>query len=73
MSFPVTDWQFWLVTAVAGFGLWNLIKTFLPRSSTSEGCSSCETCGPAAAAPTGPELVSLGGSQGRSRDRITKE
>ncbi len=28
---PVTDWQFWLVTAIAAAGLWVLIRMFIPK------------------------------------------
>jgi len=32
MGFPIGDWQFWLVTAIALTGAWFVVKPFLPKS-----------------------------------------
>jgi len=63
MSFPVLDWQFWVVSAVAGIGLWRLIKQFLPTPSKSDGCPGCDQCPPEKDTTTAPKLVVLGGGQ----------
>lgn len=72
MSFPITDWQFWLVTLVAGLGLWQLIKQFLPSPSSSQGCRGCDTCATEQSTATPSKLVVLGGGQ-RTRRRPVVE
>jgi hypothetical protein len=42
MLLPWTDWQFWLVTAIAAWGGWNVFRQLLPRPS-STACGSCAT------------------------------
>lgn len=37
---PIADWQFWVVTLVALWGLWCTIRLIVPRRS-DRGCSSC--------------------------------
>lgn len=68
MSFPVTDWQFWLVTVTAAGSLWALVKPFLPgRGSEGASGAGCSHCGAAANAPCSRDdgddapLVTLGG------------
>jgi len=67
MSFPVSDWQFWVVTVAAMGSFWALVKPFLPggKSETNSPCSHCGVaagapCGRANATP-GAQLVTLGG------------
>lgn len=31
MKFPLHDWQFWVVTALAGLALWWILRSLLPR------------------------------------------
>lgn len=38
---PVSDWQFWIVTLAAVYGLWRVIKIFLPRKDKQAGCTHC--------------------------------
>lgn len=33
--FPLGDWQFWVVTLVAGMVAWRVIRSLIPRSKTS--------------------------------------
>jgi len=37
MALPLTDWQFWVVTALAMWGMWMLIRTFLPSRGKRRG------------------------------------
>lgn len=49
MGFPLTDWQFWGVTACAMGAVWLLVKPFVGRGQAPPGpCSSCPKCKPAA-------------------------
>ncbi len=58
---PWNDWQFWVVTAGAAFGLWMLIRPFLQQRDPEAGCHGCNTCPTDAPAETkGPKLVSIG-------------
>jgi hypothetical protein len=41
MSFPWTDWQFWLVTAIAAWGASVLVRPFLPRGRDASPCANC--------------------------------
>ena len=42
MSFPLTDWQFYVVTAIFGLGLWMLIRPLVPSKNQSDsGCGNC--------------------------------
>jgi|CXWL01.1.fsa_nt_gi hypothetical protein len=52
-----TDWQFWVVTAVAAGGLFLLIRPLLSRKTPAPGCGHCDGC---AAPPSPPPLVKLG-------------
>jgi len=54
---PIGDWQFWIVTLVAGLGLWKLVRTFWPKRKTT-GCTHCAS-GSAASAKKRPSKVSL--------------
>ena len=39
---PFDDWQFYVVTLVALWGLWALLRPFLPRDRKAEpGCPTC--------------------------------
>jgi hypothetical protein len=37
---PWGDWQFWVVTMFAGWGLWIVVRPFLPKRSR-DGCPNC--------------------------------
>ena len=41
MSFPWTDWQFWLVTAIAVWGASVIVRPFLPRRRDESPCATC--------------------------------
>ena len=63
---PWLDWQFYVVTATAGWGAWVLLRQLLPSSSASgPACGACASgaCAKkpevATAAPS-PPLVMLG-------------
>lgn len=63
MSFPITDWQFWTVTASAVWAVWVVVKPFLPgkREEGATACSHCAVGSGPKCQTAGPELVSLGG------------
>jgi hypothetical protein len=42
MSLPWTDWQFWVVTVVAGWAGWVVVRPFLPRRKERE--TPCDHC-----------------------------
>ena len=47
---PWHDWQFWLVTLAAAYGLWALVRQLVPRRGRNEPpCSKCAV-GPVAGA-----------------------
>lgn len=54
---PLGDWQFWIVTLVAGLGLWTIVRTVWPKRNKT-GCSHCAS-GSAAATKKRPAKVSL--------------
>jgi hypothetical protein len=73
------DWQFFLVTAVALWGLWTIVRQFLPAGlfgdAEPEGTSPCGHCAAGAACISrlhregedgGSQLVTLGGGRHRS-------
>lgn len=43
MPLPLADWQFWLVTVVAAWGFYALVRPFLPRRSSRREppCANC--------------------------------
>jgi hypothetical protein len=43
MRLPVEDWQFYVVSFAALFGVWVLVRTLLPRRSSSSPCPGCPT------------------------------
>lgn len=49
---PWRDWQFWIVSLLALWGLWVLSKPFWPRRKADGEASACPNCssgsGPAA-------------------------
>lgn len=48
---PWRDWQFWIVTALAAWGLWMLSRPFWPRRKTDPNTSaSCPNCSRGSAA-----------------------
>ncbi|HEX2253721.1 MAG TPA: hypothetical protein VHQ65_10690 [Thermoanaerobaculia bacterium] len=69
MTFPVGDWQFWVVTLSAVGSLWMLVRPFLaPRGKKGAGAGSCSQCGVAAGAPcqgTRGGAAGAGGHGGR--------
>jgi hypothetical protein len=39
---PWLDWQFYVVTAAAGWGAWNLMRQFLPKTGPAgPACGAC--------------------------------
>ncbi|MGD2113856.1 MAG: hypothetical protein PVG07_02315 [Acidobacteriota bacterium] len=66
MSFPIADWQFWIVTLTAAGSVWALVRPFLPGGKSDESSAPCSHCGAAPGAPCGkdaddaPRLVTLG-------------
>jgi hypothetical protein len=39
---PWGDWQFWVVSLAAGWGLWAVLRQLLPRRGAGEApCASC--------------------------------
>lgn len=48
---PLHDWQFWLVTLLALWGLWALARTVVParRRSAADGGAGCPNCAAGAA------------------------
>jgi hypothetical protein len=69
MGIPVADWQFWIVTAAAFWGLVALVRTVLPdRKKKADGaCPHCASgsaaCAKKTDAPAGEKLVMLGGGR----------
>ena len=70
MSFPVADWQFWVVTATAVGALWALVRPFLGNDGESTAQAPCAKCGTSASGAScghsgsaEPKLVTLGGNR----------
>ncbi len=42
MPFPIDDWQFYVVSGIAVFGLWIVVRPFVGKRS-SRGCPGCST------------------------------
>ena len=69
MTIPVADWQFWIVTLVALFGLVKLVRTVLPDKKKpnapcphcASGSAACAKTSSVPTAATGEKLVTLGG------------
>lgn len=68
MLFPWTDWQFWMVTVIASWGGWTVLRQLLPRQKSSTVCGGCaagtaacakHTARDSPAAATEPQLVLL--------------
>ena len=65
MIFPWTDWQFWLVSGIALWCAWLVVRQLLPRSDSS-ACGACASGTAACAkhtrqgAAAEPPLVVLG-------------
>jgi hypothetical protein len=51
---PWRDWQFWVVSVFAGWGLWIIVRPFLPKRSKG-ACSGCAS----GAAAQRPKRVNL--------------
>lgn len=48
---PFGDWQFWLVTLLALWGLWVMARPFLPRRKVSpDEQAACPNCASGSAA-----------------------
>lgn len=62
MIFPWTDWQFWAVTLSATWGLWILLRQFLPASDQKG--DACAGCASGAAAQAKKKMQGEGGGQG---------
>lgn len=66
MTFPLGDWQFWIVTAGAAVSVWAIVRPFLRRASPRDAaaCAHCPHAATiiAAARPDGggERLVTLG-------------
>jgi hypothetical protein len=44
---PWHDWQFWLVTALAAFGSWRMVRLIVPNRKAGAGsCPSCTSSSP---------------------------
>lgn len=42
MNFPLTDWQFYVVTTIFVMGLWMLVRPLIPgRRSSDSACGNC--------------------------------
>ena len=72
MTFPVHDWQFWVVTVAALLGAWRVLRTLLAVARTPKGetpaCPGCDSCGAASSAPArGEGLVQLGAGRSGTR------
>lgn len=67
MSFPLADWQFWVVTVTALGALWALVRPFVGSADSDAGRGACAKCGTSGgggcghAASSEPKLVTLGG------------
>lgn len=53
---PIDDWQFWVVSAIAVWGGWMVVRMFWP-SRKSEG--ACPSCASGSAATRKPRKVRL--------------
>lgn len=69
MTFPLHDWQFWVVTLAALLGAWWVLRSLLAVARTPKGqtptCPGCNSCGAESAVPAkgGEGLVQLGGGR----------
>ena len=45
MSFPIHDWQFWVVSGIALIGILIVLRPFWPKRDRSTGCGGCPTQG----------------------------
>jgi len=60
---PWDDWQFWLVTLAAAWGLWALVRQLTPRRNRNEPpCSTCAV-GTAAQAAIDKRAAPAGGDE----------
>ncbi len=41
LGLPLGDWQFWVVTPVAVWGAWMVVRMFVPRRKSGDSCPSC--------------------------------
>ncbi len=64
MTFPIGDWQFYVVTAVAVGGAWALLRPFLRRRRAGAPCSGC---GPAAETKRTRATLTVGGRPSGAR------
>lgn len=43
---PLHDWQFWLVSVLAAYGVWILVRPFVRRGKLNDAsCPSCPSGG----------------------------
>jgi hypothetical protein len=43
---PLHDWQFWIVSALAAYGVWVLVRPFVRRGKSNDAsCPSCPSGG----------------------------
>ncbi len=49
---PFGDWQFWIVTLLGLWGLYLVVKPFLPKKNKSQGCTHCASGAAAQKKPT---------------------
>jgi hypothetical protein len=55
---PWRDWEFWIVTLLACWGLWILARPFVPRKKSEGESPACPNCASGAARAT-PRRVAL--------------
>ena len=58
MSFPLDDWQFWVVTLVAVASVLPIVRVLVPKASRDDACPGCTTC--ESEAPPPGQLVTIG-------------
>ncbi len=64
MPLPWTDWQFWVVSVVALWGVVAIVRAVVPRRAESTAaCEKCESGG-GVGMEAGPKLVDLGRREG---------
>ncbi|MCI0365893.1 MAG: hypothetical protein L0Y44_00045 [Phycisphaerales bacterium] len=48
---PIRDWQFWLVSLLALYGLWLLARPLLPFRRAKSDDAACPSCSSGSATP----------------------
>jgi hypothetical protein len=60
---PWHDWQFWIVTLIAGWGVWLMARPFLPRRRARRAEPGCPTCAPGAPPRRRKTPLTIGGKR----------